>query len=1182
MASEKEFYRLNLVLDMQDKLTSRLSRVDGKVKQVENSFKRTERAVGSLGNARAEPRVTARVEEAEQNVSRVERAIRKIDSLFARAKIGAEDKTQGKTQQVQSRLRSLTNKAWTVTLALKDNVSGKLSSIKNGLPSPMAAMGLGAATMGAGGFLIDSAQKAMDFSYQISNIQALTNKTQEELAGVKQKALDLGAATQFSSTEAAQGMTELLKAGMTIEQVMNGAADAALNLAAAGELSLPEAAEIMSTAMNSFGLEDAAHAADILAGAANASATDVHEMKYALASVASVASAVGMSFDDTNTALAVFASKGLKGSDAGTSLKTMLMRLQPETKAQYQAFQKLGLLTEEGTSKFYDAEGRMKSLAEIADLLSTSMSGLNQMEQQSLLSTMFGTDAIRGGAILTKLGGKGVRDMAGAMTEYTAAEVAQKKWDNAKGDLVRLQSAFQNFQVQALAPLEPAIGKVAKSLSAFFGDSTSGAAEQMGKLSDRIVGFMDSLENDEQFQAMDWGDKIVYVLDKMIAAVDEWVSGSGGQQFGKVLEKLAEIGMRAFMAALMGLFKASIKNLFEGNFIGAAGLGLATTMLGGGKILGGLFKGAKAVGKLALGGEKAGAIFQDARALAMESGRGTVMSTVDAAKFTVETSPVGKAFQAAKQLPVTIAESPIDKAASAIAETPAAKAVSKVVGKAAAPLAAVTDAYDLATSDNKGEKAGAIAGHWAGAALGAKAGAAGGAAIGTAFFGAGAAPGAAIGGALGGIAGFFGGDKVGGMIGDFMSKFDFAPIKEKASNTFNSIKESAGAMFEGAKERAAKALDFSATIDAAKEKFASMKESIEQTFTAENIGFAIGYALERLSMFPDEAEQYLSQLGQEIETSISDAITGAGVWFDQLITEGGNYFSQLVTDAGTWLSGLPDAVSTWYEQTKDSAVQRLSEMADETAKWFSELPGRAEQGLSNLLSTVSNWCSNIVSDVRNWFSQIPGIIANAFDSAASAVRRKWEALKESASNFSFGFGAGQAAARRGFANGGFVNRAETVNVAEGNRLEAIIPLDPAMRARGVSLWQQAGALLGMNTADVGGEQVTQSLTQQFAQATTKDTTANVGSGVFQQVSQMLQNGGGRIIPAMSSFQPAMAGAAGFSAGGSSDNGGGSNSNSFNFSGMSVSFGNNMSEEDMAVAIGKRIFAEIKQSFENRG
>ena len=1112
MASEKEFYRLNLVLDMQDKLTSRLSRVDGKVKQVENSFKRTERAVGSLGNARAEPRVTARVEEAEQNLNRVERAIRKIDSLFARAKIGAEDKTQGKTQQVQSRLRSLTNKAWTVTLALKDNVSGKLSSIKNGLSSPMAAMGLGAATMGAGGFLIDSAQKAMDFSYQISNIQALTNKTQEELAGVKQKALDLGAATQFSSTEAAQGMTELLKAGMTIEQVMNGAADAALNLAAAGELSLPEAAEIMSTAMNSFGLEDAAHAADILAGAANASATDVHEMKYALASVASVASAVGMSFDDTNTALAVFASKGLKGSDAGTSLKTMLMRLQPETKAQYEAFQKLGLLTEEGTSKFYDAEGRMKSLAEIADLLNTSMGGLTQMEQQSLLSTMFGTDAIRGGAILTKLGGKGVRDMAGAMTEYTAAEVAQKKWDNAKGDLVRLQSAFQNFQVQALAPLEPAIGKVAKSLSAFFGDSTSGAAEQMGKLSDRIVGFMDSLENDEQFQAMDWGDKIVYVLDKMIAAVDEWVSGSGGQQFGKVLEKLAEIGMRAFMAALMGLFKASIKNLFEGNFIGAAGLGLATTMLGGGKILGGLFKGAKAVGKLALGGEKAGAIFQDARALSQASGRGAIMSRLDAAKFAFDMGPIGKALGAAK-------ESPIIAKAGGLLKT------------LAKPLAVVGDVANFATADNKAQAAGGIAGHWAGMAAGAKLGASAGGAVGAMFGGVGAAPGAAIGGALGGLGGFFAGDKIGEMLGGALGGLDFSAMKEQVARLF----------------------DFSGIGETISESLSGVGDSIGSFFESlpERAGFAIGYIIETLSQLPEQASQF---------------------------------FSQLVEDASNYISELPGRVGAWISATAASASATASEVITGVMQWFEQLPSMVSDKMSELYTAVINWCSQTISGISSWFSRIPSIIGGYFDSAIATIKSKaasaWNAVKSIGSNFSVGFGAGQAAAHRGFANGGFVNQAETVNVAEGNRLEAIIPLDPAMRARGVSLWQQAGALLGMNTADVGGEQVTQSLTQQFAQATTKDTTANVGSGVFQQVAQMLQNGSGQVIPAMSSFQPAMAGAAGFSAGSSSDNGGGSNS--FNFSGMSVSFGNNMSEEDMAVAIGKRIFAEIKQSFENRG
>ena len=183
--ADKEFYRLNLVLDMQDKLTSKLSRIDGKVNQVEARFKRTETAVKSLGNARAEPRVTAHTEDAESKLNRLESNVRKIDRLTARTRVDADDRATGKTQQVQSRLRSITGKAWKVTLSLKDEVSNKLTAIKSGLSSPLAAMGLGAATMGVGGFAIDSAQKAMDFSYQISNIAALTSASQQQLDIIK-------------------------------------------------------------------------------------------------------------------------------------------------------------------------------------------------------------------------------------------------------------------------------------------------------------------------------------------------------------------------------------------------------------------------------------------------------------------------------------------------------------------------------------------------------------------------------------------------------------------------------------------------------------------------------------------------------------------------------------------------------------------------------------------------------------------------------------------------------------------------------------------------------------------------------------------------------------------------------------------------------------------------------------
>lgn len=1269
MADNNEFYRLTLALDLQDKVTGQLSKVDGKVKKVEESFKRTEKAVSHLGNARAEPKVAADTSSAEQKVGRIERMFRALDRIVGKPKIDAEDKTRGKVSQVEGRLQRLTSKTWKVTLALKDGVSNKLGGIRDSLTGPIGMMGMGAATMGIGGFIVDSAQKAMDFSYQISNIKALTNMGDAQLEQVRKKALDLGAATQFSSIEAAQGMTELLKAGMSVEEVMNGATDAALNLAAAGELSLPEAAEIMSTAMNAFKVTDAAHAADILAGAANASATDVHELKYALSAVSSVAAGVGMSFDDTNTALAVFAQNGLKGSDAGTSLKTMLMRLEPTTKSQMDAFQQLGLITEQGTSAFYDAEGHMKSLADIAGLLHDRMKDLNPEQQQALLNDMFGSDTIRGGMILLKEGADGVRKMQEEMTKYTASDVAKTKWENAKGDIVRLQSAFQNFQITALAPLEPAIGKVAQALTDFFSGSAEGAATQMGKLNDRIVNFIDGLAGDEKFQKMEWGDKVVYVLDKMMDAISDWVDGPGGAQFGKVMTKLAEIGMRAFLAALIGLFKGSIKALFSGNFAGAAGLAMGGMMLGGGTLLSALFKGGKAVGKIALGGERGASIYKEAQALASESGRGAILSRLDAARFTVETSPIGKAV-------AKFASSTIGKTAGFIAK------------KVAVPLGLAADANTLYHSNDKATTGGGIAGRWGGMFAGAKLGAAAGGAIGSAFGGIGAAPGALIGGAIGGIAGGIGGGKAGEAIGGFLGNLDFGAIREKVSGTLSGLGaqisagfstagaaissgvQTAGTALSGLGDKFAAAKDvasehlqglaeaagekFSSFKDVAGEKLGNLREAVGEKFAdlkeaagealssagesigsffdtlPERAGFAVGYIVETIRELPGRAAEAASEFASALSESISEGVEAAGEWISQLperisegiseagtfiedfasslstsfseaydevtqyasqlgeeiynsVTQGidsaiasasefassvGQSFSETVSEAEAYLSALPGTVATWLEETAVEAGTIAAGIIPAVIQWFEQLPGLASAKMSEMFEAVTSWCSNIVSGIRSWFSQIPSIIGGYFDSAISTIRSKasgaWSYVKGVgagiSSRFSIGYGAGAAAAQS--ANGGVINSPLLTWVAEAGYPEVIIPTDPAKRSRGLSLWQEAGDLLGVQSSSEAGKTVSSS----------------GGDSLIRQVSDLLQ---GSNIFSGSSLAPAFAGAgaAVSSSGGGSENRSG---DSYTFSGINVQVGSNLNEEEMALTIGRRFLAEIKQSFQNRG
>ncbi|HAB7745343.1 TPA_asm: phage tail tape measure protein [Listeria monocytogenes] len=376
---------------------------------------------------------------------------------------------------------------------------------KGAVVAAPVAVGLGLAT-----------KKAADFEQQMSNTYSVmspeeVNKYRDSL---KKLAIQQGAETKYSALEAAQAQEELLKAGLSVKDVIHGGLSGALSLATAGELDLGDAAEIAATALNAFKKDNisVSKAADILAGAANASATSVSEMKFSLAASASVASGVGLSFKDTSTALAVFAQNGLKGSDAGTSLKTMLMRLAPQTDKAWGVFDELGLsvvntgaamqtLKDNGVkplskdsdvlmdqlrgvakemagpkatakqvdkeftklvnstgsvhSAFYDSNGQLKSMAEISQLLKTSLHGLTDEQRQNRLTTMFGSDAIRGANILYEEGAKGVKKMKDAMGKVTAEETARQKMDNWKGSIEKLSGSLETFGIAIIDPLLP-------------------------------------------------------------------------------------------------------------------------------------------------------------------------------------------------------------------------------------------------------------------------------------------------------------------------------------------------------------------------------------------------------------------------------------------------------------------------------------------------------------------------------------------------------------------------------------------------------------------------------------------------------------------------------------------------------------------------------------------------------
>ncbi len=330
-----------------------------------------------------------------------------------------------------------------------NQVRSTSSAMEDATPAAIA-LGVAAGAVGAG--FATSIHAASDFETQINGIRAVMSPTEVQTYGaaVEQLALTLGRDTVFSASQAAQGIAELIRAGVPLPAVLGGAAASALDLAAATGVSITQAATLASTAMNTYHLSAAQLPAimDEISNVSNATAIDVGQLQFALASVGPVATGVGLSFQDTATALGIFANNGLVGSDAGTSLRTMLLNLQPSTQAQTEAFRALGLITADGSNQFFDATGRARSMSEIFQVLQNSTSGLTAEQRTNLLQTAFGTDAVRAATIAAGEGAAGWDAVRAAMDRMGGTQIsAAQRMAGITGALSQLSGSFETVQI---------------------------------------------------------------------------------------------------------------------------------------------------------------------------------------------------------------------------------------------------------------------------------------------------------------------------------------------------------------------------------------------------------------------------------------------------------------------------------------------------------------------------------------------------------------------------------------------------------------------------------------------------------------------------------------------------------------------------------------------------------------
>nr|WP_278101166.1 phage tail tape measure protein [Microbacterium proteolyticum] len=299
-----------------------------------------------------------------------------------------------------------------------------------------AALGMGAALAAGVGVAINSFAQ---FDKAMSAVAATGEDARNNLGELRQAAIDAGQSTVFSASEAANAIEEMAKAGVSAKDILGGGLTGALNLAAAGGLGVAEASGIAATTLQQFKLEgkDASHVADLLAAGAGKAMGDVTDMAQALNQGGLVASQFGISVEETTGTLAAFAQAGLLGSDAGTSFRTMLLRLANPTDESAALMKDLGI-------NAYDAGGNFVGMANLAGQLQKSLGGLTQEQRNTSLAMIFGQDAIRGANVLFDEGTAGIRKWTSEVDDQGyAAETAATKLNNLSGDVEKLHGALE-------------------------------------------------------------------------------------------------------------------------------------------------------------------------------------------------------------------------------------------------------------------------------------------------------------------------------------------------------------------------------------------------------------------------------------------------------------------------------------------------------------------------------------------------------------------------------------------------------------------------------------------------------------------------------------------------------------------------------------------------------------------
>lgn len=325
----------------------------------------------------------------------------------------------------------------------------------------------------------------MEFEAQMSRVKAIAGATSEEFQKLTDLAVALGASTVFSSTEVAQGMENLASAGFSVTEIMQ-AMPGMLDLAASAGEDLASSADIAASTLRGFGLDAsyAGHVADVLAKNAADTNAAITDTGYAMKYIAPVARNAGWSLESVTAAIGAMADAGIKGEQAGTTLRGALTRLMRPAKSTAKAMDAIGFSA-------YDSSGKMKPLSQMITELGERTKDLTEEQRNFYIAQIFGTEALSGMTVLMQRGGAELDKMTESLmnADGAAAEMANTMQDNLKGRLEQLGGALETLAITAYQKFEGPMKSAVESATQAFenlGDSVkdgelSGSVERLAE-----------------------------------------------------------------------------------------------------------------------------------------------------------------------------------------------------------------------------------------------------------------------------------------------------------------------------------------------------------------------------------------------------------------------------------------------------------------------------------------------------------------------------------------------------------------------------------------------------------------------------------------------------------------------------------------------------------------------------